>query len=211
MKNSKKFLIALLAIVLPMSVFVKPTIAQENPIAPISEESIETESTVTYEDLDFDIDWDDLFGDLEENNLVDKLEGKDSTALAKFMALFTSTVLVFAILLGLARYIYSALTLQKTAEKLGMKDTWYAWIPILRKILLFNMGNQNPYLLLLALIPGIGTLVIAIISIVATMNICEKRGHDKMIGLLVLIPLAGLILWGILAWGEDKKGVEKTK
>ncbi len=211
MKNSKKFLIALLAIVLPMSVFVKPTIAQENPIAPISEESIETESTVTYEDLDFDIDWDDLFGDLEENNLVDKLEGKDSTALAKFMALFTSTVLVFAILLGLARYIYSALTLQKTAEKLGMKDTWYAWIPILRKILLFNMGNQNPYLLLLALIPGIGTLVIAIISIVATMNICEKRGHDKMIGLLVLIPLAGLILWGVLAWGEDKKAIEKTK
>lgn len=211
MKNSKKFLIALLAIVLPMSVFVKPTIAQENPIAPISEESIETESTVTYEDLDFDIDWDDLFGDLEENNLVDKLEGKDSTALAKFMALFTSTVLVFAILLGLARYIYSALTLQKTAETLGMKDTWYAWIPILRKILLFNMGNQNPYLLLLALIPGIGTLVIAIISIVATMNICEKRGHDKMIGLLVLIPLAGLILWGVLAWGEDKKAIEKTK
>lgn len=211
MKNSKKFLIALLAIVLPMSVFVKPTIAQEDPIAPISEESIETESTVTYEDLDFDIDWDDLFGDLEENNLVDKLEGKDSTALAKFMALFTSTVLVFAILLGLAQYIYSAITLQKTAEKLGMKDTWYAWIPILNTILLFKMGNQNPYLLLLALIPGIGALVIAIISIVATMNICEKRGHDKMIGLLVLIPLAGLILWGILAWGEDKKGVEKTK
>lgn len=217
MKNSKKLLTVLLATVLAISFFVRPTIAQEEPIAPSSEDTIETESTVTYEELDFDMDWDELFGDLEDNNSIDNLDDDDWFFLTNLLAgtvfgtLFTSTILVFVILLGLAQYIYLAVTLQKTAEKLGMKDTWYAWIPILNGILLFKMGDQNPYLLLLGLIPGIGALAIAIISIIATMKVCEKRGHDKMVGLLILIPLAKLILWGILAWGDNKKTTATTK
>lgn len=176
MKNSKKLLTVLLATVLAISFFVRPTIAQEEPIAPTSEDTIETESTVTYEELDFDMDWDELFGDLEDKNSIDNLEDDDLVLLTNLLAgtvfgtLFTSTILVFVILLGLAQYIYLAVTLQKTAQKLGMKDTWYAWIPILNGILLFKMGDQNPYLLLLGLIPGIGALAIAIISIIATIE-----------------------------------------
>lgn len=213
MKNSKKFLIALLAIVLPMSFFVKPTIAQEDEVAPISENNLETESTVTYEelDMDLDMDWDDLFESMDSNSLEEKLEMGDNKAATAFMTLFAGAMLIPLIILGFAQYIYFALTLQKTAEKLGMNNTWYAWIPVLNSILLFKMGDQDPYLLLLLLVPVIGAFAISILTIIATMKVCEKRGHDKMIGLLVLIPLAGLILWGVLAWGEDKKAIEKTK
>jgi len=68
--------------------------------------------------------------------------------------------------------------------------------------LLFKLGEQNPWLILLSLIPGIGTLVVAILSIIATMKVCEKRGYDKFFGLLMLVPVANLILWGMLAWGK---------
>ena len=34
------------------------------------------------------------------------------------------------------------------------------------------------------------------------MKVCERRGYDKLLGLLVLISPLGLVLWGILAWGK---------
>lgn len=138
------------------------------------------------------------------------------TTIFTFITLFGGGAIFFTLTFGLASYIYSSLTLQKVADRLGEKNTWYAWVPILRRILFFKMGNQNPFLILLGLIPIIGGIVLRIISIIATCNICEKRGHDKLLGLLSLIPLANLILWGILAWGKDdtvepKKETEVTK
>ena len=95
-----------------------------------------------------------------------------------------------------------ALTLMKTAQKLGAENAWYAWIPILNIVLLFKLGEQNPWLILLMLIPGIGALIVGILAIIGTMKICEKRGYDKLLGLLMLVPIANLILWGMLAWGK---------
>ncbi len=70
--------------------------------------------------------------------------------------------------------------------------------------MLFQLGEQNPWLLLLILIPGIGAIAVAIISVIAYMRISEKLGFDKLLGLLVLVPTIGnLVLLGILAWKDN--------
>lgn len=160
----------------------------------------EEDSVVSpYEGYDWDTeyDWSDLTEGYEITDPTD-----ESIAAGILATLFGGAMLFVSIICSLGMYIFTALTLMKTAQKLGAENTWYAWIPILNAILLFKLGEQNPWLLLLTLIPGIGALIVAIFGIIATMKICEKRGYDKLLGLLMLIPIGNLILWGMLAWGK---------
>jgi len=175
MKGLKKVFILFALLSVPMFFLARPIIAQG------------TDSVL----------WTD-----ETNNVLDLETSRD---LGIITALFTGSILIFIILLGFAQYIYSALTLQKTAQRLGMKNTWFAWFPILNAILLFKMGDLNPYLLFLLLIPIVGALILSILSLIALMNICEKREYDKVYALFILIPLAGLVLWGLLAWGKERE------
>jgi hypothetical protein len=152
----------------------------------------------TTDDWDYEYDWDydwntDYTTDLE-----------DTEALTIAGLVFGGIFAVIAAVFGIAMYVYSGLTLMTIAKKLNQPNGWFAWVPILNVILLFKMGDQNPWLLLLALIPGIGAFIVGILSIIALMNICEKRGYDKLLGLLALVPLANIILMGMLAWGKKE-------
>jgi hypothetical protein len=117
---------------------------------------------------------------------------------------FGGVMMIVSVVLSLGMYIYSALTLMTIAKKLGYENGWFAWVPLLNIALLFQMGDKNPWLVLLVLIPGLGGLIIAILAIISLMTICEKRGYDKLLGLLSLIPVANLILLGVLAWGKKE-------
>jgi hypothetical protein len=141
--------------------------------------SWETDSTYTYEGPE---ELEALFGGLG--------------LLAGGIAMIISFGMFFAV------YIFSALALMGIAKKLDHPNGWFAWIPILNAVLLFQMGDKSPWLLLIGLIPGLGALILLIISILVMMTICEKRGYDKLLGLLVLVPLGNLILLGVLAWGK---------
>lgn len=194
MGNFKRFLITLVVISLPMFFFYSPIRAQALDESWDSE--VDTyESTITYDTFDFDTALDDV---QSAQNI------EDAEALLGFFTLFTGGILIFAIIMSLGIYIYTCLTLQKTAQKLGMENTWFAWIPILNTVLLFRMGDQNPLYILLGLIPGIGAIILLVFTIIATMNICEKRGYDKALGLLTLIPIASFVLWGMFAWSKTE-------
>lgn len=197
MGNLKRFLITLVVISLPMFFFYSPIRAQTLDESWDSE--IDTYESTIYDTYDFDTA-------LDEVQSIQNIENTEAL-LAPF-AFITGGILIFSITVSLGIYIYTCLALQKTAQKLGMENTWFAWIPILNTVLLFRMGDQNPLYILLGLIPGIGAIILLVFSIIATMNVCEKRGYDKALGLLILIPIASLILWGILAWGD--KGNTKT-
>lgn len=117
------------------------------------------------------------------------------TAFAVIMAIVSSVA-------GLAMYIYMSLALMTIANKLGVENGWFAWVPILNLILMAKLGDVNPWLLLLFLIPGVNAIFMLYFAVAVFMKICEKRGLDKYIGLLILLPVANIVLPGYLAWAK---------
>lgn len=168
-----------------------------------------------------DFDFDQMFDTYENGKLIDstevslenlKEEISDSNIedisgsllglIGGASALAFAGIYITAIIISLATYIYSAITLKKVADKLGHPKSWFAWVPILNLVLKFQLGEQNPWLLLLGLIPIVGSVVIMVLTVIVTIKICEKLGHEKLLGLLTLIPIGAIVLWGILAWGK---------
>jgi len=160
--------------------------------APVLAQTEDYYDTTSFDEYNWDTSYDDY----------DSTDTSEATATEILSTLFGGAMLIVSIICFVVLYVYMGLTLMKTAQKLGAENTWYAWVPILNLILMFKLGEQNPWLILLVLIPGIGALIIEIIDIIAVMKICEKRGYDKLLGLLMLVPIANLVLWGMLAWGK---------
>lgn len=125
-------------------------------------------------------------------------------ALTKLATLLSGGFSIISLISTIAFYVFSALTQQKVAQKLGFENTWHAWVPILNVVQLFKMGDKSPWLILLFIVPVLGWLALYVITIIVHCRIAEKLGYDKLMGLLILIPVASFILWGMFAWG--KKG-----
>jgi len=125
-------------------------------------------------------------------------------ALTKLATLLSGGFSIISLISTIAFYVFSALTQQKVAQKLGFENTWHAWVPILNVVQLFKMGDKSPWLILLFIVPVLGWLALYVITIIVHCKIAEKLGYDKLMGLLILIPVASFILWGMFAWG--KKG-----
>ena len=105
------------------------------------------------------------------------------------------------LIMMLPLYIYFALTLMTVANKLGVKNAWFAWIPILNIILMFQCAGLTPWLFLLMFVP----LVNIIVLVYAYMKIAERRGFESWLGILMIVPIANLIIPGYLAWAEPPK------
>ena len=150
-----------------------------------------------------DFDWESYQDELEDLEDLSGDYAKAGALTTGGLAIAGAMMAVYSAL-GIAVYVFYALALMNIAKRLNYENGWYAWIPILNAILLFKMGDQNPMLLFLLLIPGVGALIIMIIATIATMNICEKRGYDKLLGLLSLVPIANFVLLGMLAWGKKE-------
>lgn len=135
----------------------------------------------------------------------------DATSLGVGALMAVVTAVGFVLLpLIIGGYVYTSFALMKIAEKLGDAKPWFAWIPILNTILLFRLGDQNPYYLLFVLLPGVGAIIVFVLSVITYMNICEKFGRDRLLGLLKISSVGELVLLGVLAWGKDSV-VEKKK
>ncbi len=112
-----------------------------------------------------------------------------------------------------AVYIYTSFAWMDIAKKLKYKSAWLAWIPIIRWVMILQLGNFHWAFIFLVLIPFLGWIALWVLLLVATWRIFEKR---KYLGWLALIPilgflpaigglahLASLIILGFVAW-KDK-------
>jgi len=131
------------------------------------------------------------------------LSGSDPLT-TSFLAMGVAFVL-FALIIGLAAYIYCALALMKIAKRTKTDKAWLAWIPIANLYLLIKIGGLQWWLifgLLLVMIPNIGGLLVTVLMAYIWWNICAKLKRPEWWGILLVIPILNLIMLGILAWGK---------
>ncbi len=132
-------------------------------------------------------------------------------ALAGMAALFAG-MLVIAIIVVIALYIYMALALQTIGKKLKYKNSWLAWIPIANYAMILELGKFHWALIFLILIPFAGWLAIAVLVIISLWRIFEKRKYPGWLALLPVlgvIPVLGwlaalayLVVFGMVAWKD---------
>lgn len=124
------------------------------------------------------------------------------SAFAAIIPILSTILLVVVLPIGLITYIYTALAYSSIAKKLNVENAWFAWIPILSTILSFQIAGMSGWNILLMFIPIVNVVVI----VLALMKTCERRGMNKLLGLLALIPGVFFILLGVLAWKKDTSG-----
>ena len=222
MRDLKTVLLTLLLAILLLPIGV--TYAQEEGIPPEEDETlmyqsdpVDDEYTVTiqedvpedqpipYDDIKYDYNYEIDAEDI--NKIIDSMPSEEGIATGMFAALAAYTIFFGAF--GLAGYIFTALAFQKIGKEMKYENSWFAWVPILQNVMMFELGEQNPWLLLLLLVPGIGQIAVLILTFIALGKICEKRGYDKVLELLIFVPLAMFVLFYLLAW-KPKEPIAPT-
>ena len=122
------------------------------------------------------------------------------------LAAFFAGMFLTALLVGLAVYIYMALALMTIAKKTDTPNAWLAWIPLANVYLMVQI-SKTPWWtifgLLLPAIPILGSLALAALMVYWWWKIAEVRNRPGWFGILMIVPIANLIIPGILAWRKD--------
>jgi len=162
----------------------------------------QTNDTSLYEDWTYsDYDWSDSYYD-DTDSYDYEYSMDDFTDASVAMAATSAFLAVWGLIMApiiLGTYIYTSIAYMKIAKTLNHPNPWYAWVPVLRGIQRFQLADMSGWFVLLMIISPVNL----ILSIIALMKICEKRGIDKLLALLALIPAASFVLIGILAWKKD--------
>ncbi len=194
------FVAFLLAFLLIFSVSVLPSFAQTDEDVVIWDEEVMTEWEESMDQ--WEREWEEMYGsEYDEDEYyfttMETIGTDDETAFLAALVIFLG---IWGIMM-LPLHIYFALTLMTTANKLGVKNAWIAWIPIINFITLFQCASLSPWLFLLMFVP----LVNIIVFVYAYMKIAERRGFESWLGILMIVPIANLIILGYLAWAEPPK------
>jgi hypothetical protein len=140
---------------------------------------------------------------------VDMYSGLDPAFGADLLGLWLG-MLIFTLLIAVVIYVYVSLAFMAIARKVNYPSPGIAWIPgIGPAIIASKTANMHwwPILLLIGtVIPFIGFvfsiafMVFFIIWLWKTFEVMNKPGWWAI---LMIIPIVGLILLGIAAWGRN--------
>lgn len=153
---------------------------------------LNTTNAQGYDDWDFnDYEYDNSYGDYyyETNDPGEVLA-------AMFIPMFCGCTI------GLAFWIYYAISLSKIAEKAGHGDKkMFAWIPVANNYLETQIAGKPAWWLLLYFIPFVNIYV----YIVTWMELAKITRHQSWWGILVVVSPVSLIVPGYLAFTEGKE------
>jgi len=115
--------------------------------------------------------------------------------------LLTMFMYIYGILLvvGIVYYVYTSWVRMVIARKLNNPHPWLAWIPIAREYQLTELaGVQWWTFLLFMFIPFVNIGI----WVWWWWKIAEARGKPGWFSILMLIPIVGMVVQGIIAWSD---------
>ena len=117
---------------------------------------------------------------------------------------------IVAMIVIIGIYIYTSLAYFTIAKKLNHPNAWIAWFPIVRLVILLEMGSMHWAWIFLLFIPIFGWIALFVLFIISMWRIFERLGHPGWFSLSVLIPRIGGLLYliaiGFAAWSGKKIG-----
>ena len=114
-------------------------------------------------------------------------------------------LLIFLIVFGLFTYIFWAFCLMKQADRLGVENSWFAFIPFLYLWLMCQMGDRDNSWFIIMLITSFCCGIVALVMmIMIMMDVAEKLGFENWWGLLLLIPIFNYYVMYKLAFTEPR-------
>lgn len=129
-----------------------------------------------------------------------------------FGALFASMI-ILAILIIIAVYIYFALAWKRIAIKMGYPRPWLAWIPFANIAMWLQMGGFHWGWIFLMLIPIAGWIAVGVLFIISNWRVFDRLKYPGWLSLAPLLDVIGGgigtiaygIVIGIVAWGNENK------
>jgi len=113
------------------------------------------------------------------------------------------TILAVLAVFGLAYYVYVSITVMKIAQRTKTGPAWLAWIPIVRNYLIVKVAGVPMWtlaLLLVGFIPYLGVAAMSALTAYWFWHVAEKCGKPGWWGILMMVPIANLVVLGLLAW-----------
>ena len=130
--------------------------------------------------------------------LVSASEAWGQSSSSSIPPAIASSILMIALVCGLAVYIYMALALQTIAVKTNTANAWLAWVPIANAILMLQIAKKPLWWIILFAIP----IVNIVIVIMVWMGVAEARQKPNWWGILAIVPLVNMVVPGYLAWSD---------
>ena len=119
---------------------------------------------------------------------------------------FLAELLIALVVFSIISYIIVAFLLGRIFKKAGLPQ-WAAWVPVYNFWKTLELGNQQGFWALIALIPYAGIVGIIFLYI-ATYHIGKKLGKEDW---FVLVAIFIPVLWLIWLGFDDSKWLSKHK
>lgn len=96
-------------------------------------------------------------------------------------------------------YAYLSYAQQTIANKIGVPNSWFAWVPLLSFYLLVKMSGKPTWWLLLLLVPLVNIVVLALIW----MRVVQAIHKPSWLGILMLLSPINMLVLGYLAFWDS--------
>ncbi|WP_458040747.1 MULTISPECIES: DUF5684 domain-containing protein [Bacteria] len=114
----------------------------------------------------------------------------------------TTELITTSLVVALVLYIWVALSLSAVFRKAG-EASWQAWVPILNTVVLLRLGGLSGWLVLLLVVPVLGTCAFFVVAVIALQRINRSFGLGTgmtVLGALLFPVWASIIGWGSARW-----------
>lgn len=116
---------------------------------------------------------------------------------------FPWVLFLVVFLVGIAAYVFSSYCLMRIADRLGVPNGWFAFIPFLNLWLLCQMGEkESSWFIIMLIFNFCFPIVTAVMALMIMMEVAERLGFESWWAILLIIPLFNFYVIWKLAFTE---------